>query len=100
MPTSSGFQLLQVPPSLSSWPSGLYGFASNAGADDGPCATARSARSDGQRPQACETLADDPDAAGDATRLIRSSQVVEYVRSSLERYNAEHPGSSTRIRTW
>ena len=30
----------QVPPSLSNWPSGLYGFASNAGADDGPCATA------------------------------------------------------------
>ena len=46
------------------------------------------------------TSSDDPDAAGDATRLIRSSQVVEYVRSSLERYNAEHPGSSTRIRTW
>ena len=53
MPTSSGFQLLQVPPSSSSWPSGLYGFASNAGADDG--ATARSARGAGQLPQACET---------------------------------------------
>ncbi len=47
---------------------------------------------------ACEGLVDDPDTAGDATRLIRSIQVVECIRSGLERYNAEHPGSSTRIR--
>ncbi len=47
---------------------------------------------------ACEAFIDDPDAAGAVTRLIRSRQVVECVRSGLERYNAEHPGSSTRIR--
>ena len=47
---------------------------------------------------ACESLVDAADAPGDTTHLIRSSQVVECVRSGLERYNAEHPGSSTRIR--
>ena len=62
-----GFQLLQVPPSSFSWPSGLYGFASNAGADDGACAEPSSPTSstikETRRGRAPETIEPFPEIA-------------------------------------
>jgi feruloyl-CoA synthase len=47
--------------------------------------------------QACATLCGDPETEGDPARLLRSGGVIERIRRGLAQYNAENPGSSTRI---
>ncbi len=48
--------------------------------------------------QACAALCGDPETEKDPAQLLRSSEVIECVRTGLANYNAENPGSSTRVR--
>ncbi len=46
---------------------------------------------------ACQDLCRDPEIGDDPVKLIRCAAVIDHLRQAFRRYNAEHPGSSTRI---